>query len=74
MKLVVLFFRFSFTFCVTSLSHLFSTGHVLESLSVVKINKAGKRQRRLVKLTPRSLLNMDPRGPRVQNERAVGLM
>ncbi len=51
-----------------------SRGHVLESMSVVKINKAGKRQRRLVKLTPRSLLNIDPRGPRVQNERAIALM
>ncbi len=51
-----------------------SRAHVLESLSVVKINKAGKRQHRLVKLTPRSLLNIDPKGPRVQNERAIGLI
>jgi hypothetical protein len=51
-----------------------SKAHVLESLSVVKINKAGKRQHRLVKLTPRSLLNIDPKGPRVQNERAIGLI
>ncbi len=51
-----------------------SKTHVLESLSVVKINKAGKRQHRLVKLTPRSLLNIDPKGPRVQNERAIGLI
>lgn len=47
---------------------------MLESTSVVKINAAGKRQERLVKLTPRSLLNIDPKGPRVQNERAIGLI
>src|SRR5690606_16209477 len=48
-----------------------SRTHVLEAFSVIKINTAGKRQRRLVKLTPRSILNIDPKGPRVQNERAV---
>ena len=51
-----------------------SKTNVLESMSVVKINAAGKRQERLVKLTPRSLLNIDPKGPRVQNERAIGLI
>lgn len=49
-----------------------SKSHILESLSVIKINAAGKRQHRLVKLTSRSLLNIDPQGPRVQNERAIG--
>lgn len=51
-----------------------SKKHILESLAVVKINAAGKRQSRLVKLTPRSLLNIDPKGPRVQNERAIALI
>lgn len=49
-----------------------SKSHILASISVIKINAAGKRQHRLVKLTSRSLLNIDPSGPCVQNERAIG--
>jgi len=38
---------------------------------VVKVNSKGKKQERLIKFTPNSLLNIDPKTKKIQNEKRI---
>eukprot|EP01094_Clydonella_sp_ATCC50884_P024242 TRINITY_DN6022_c0_g1_i1.p1 TRINITY_DN6022_c0_g1~~TRINITY_DN6022_c0_g1_i1.p1 ORF type:complete len:712 (+),score=114.76 TRINITY_DN6022_c0_g1_i1:115-2250(+) len=49
-----------------------SRDYVTTAYKVVKINAKGKRQRRLIKMTHDSILNIDPKNKRVQNEKRLG--
>ncbi|KAL0487675.1 hypothetical protein AKO1_008740 [Acrasis kona] len=44
---------------------------VPDSYRVVKINPKGKRQDRIIKLTPKSILNIDPKNNSIKNERLL---
>jgi hypothetical protein len=42
-----------------------------DSFKVVKINPKGKHQERIIKLTPKSILNIDPKNNTIRNERLL---
>jgi hypothetical protein len=44
---------------------------VPDSFKVVKINPKGKHQDRIIKLTPKSILNIDPKNNTIKNERLL---
>ncbi|EFA77182.1 Ras GTPase activation domain-containing protein [Heterostelium album PN500] len=48
-----------------------SKDYITKSYRVVKVNSKGKRQERLIKFTSNSLLNIDPKTKRVQNEKRI---
>eukprot|EP01133_Synstelium_polycarpum_P007691 gene7691-9003_t len=48
-----------------------SKDYITKSYRVVKVNSKGKRQERLIKFTSNSLLNIDPKTKRVQNEKKL---
>ncbi|KAN0039792.1 hypothetical protein ACTA71_007029 [Dictyostelium dimigraforme] len=48
-----------------------SKDFITKSYRVVKVNSKGKRQERLIKFTSNSLLNIDPKTHRIQNEKRI---
>ncbi|EGC34955.1 hypothetical protein DICPUDRAFT_79326 [Dictyostelium purpureum] len=48
-----------------------SKDFITKSYRVVKINSKGKKQERLIKFTSNSLLNIDPKTHRIQNEKRI---
>eukprot|EP01113_Clastostelium_recurvatum_P021211 TRINITY_DN2509_c0_g1_i2.p1 TRINITY_DN2509_c0_g1~~TRINITY_DN2509_c0_g1_i2.p1 ORF type:complete len:928 (-),score=285.96 TRINITY_DN2509_c0_g1_i2:70-2805(-) len=48
-----------------------SKDYITKSYNVVKVNAKGKRQDRLVKFTSNSVLNIDPKTRRIQNEKRI---
>eukprot|EP01132_Coremiostelium_polycephalum_P001368 gene1368-1726_t len=48
-----------------------SKDYITKSYRVVKVNSKGKRQERLIKFTSNSLLNIDPKTHRIQNEKRI---
>ncbi|KYQ92202.1 Ras GTPase activation domain-containing protein [Tieghemostelium lacteum] len=48
-----------------------SKDFITKSYRVVKVNSKGKRQERLIKFTSNSLLNIDPKTKRIQNEKRI---
>eukprot|EP01112_Ceratiomyxa_fruticulosa_P016885 TRINITY_DN5161_c0_g1_i1.p1 TRINITY_DN5161_c0_g1~~TRINITY_DN5161_c0_g1_i1.p1 ORF type:complete len:931 (-),score=175.29 TRINITY_DN5161_c0_g1_i1:271-3063(-) len=48
-----------------------SKDYITKSYQVVKVNAKGKRQDRLIKFTSNSLLNVDPKTRKLQNEKSL---
>ncbi|GAM27119.1 hypothetical protein SAMD00019534_102940 [Acytostelium subglobosum LB1] len=48
-----------------------SKDYITKSYRVVKVNSKGKKQERLIKFTSNSLLNIDPKTKRIQNEKRI---
>eukprot|EP01097_Dermamoeba_algensis_P012157 TRINITY_DN997_c0_g1_i7.p1 TRINITY_DN997_c0_g1~~TRINITY_DN997_c0_g1_i7.p1 ORF type:complete len:642 (+),score=119.86 TRINITY_DN997_c0_g1_i7:610-2535(+) len=48
-----------------------SRSFITKSFQVSKVNAKGKSQTRLIKFTPKSLLNIDPKTKNIQNERPL---
>ena len=48
-----------------------SKDYITKAYKVVKVNAKGKRQERLIKFTHTSLLNIDPKNNRLQNEKKL---
>eukprot|EP01096_Ripella_sp_DP13-Kostka_P003269 TRINITY_DN1472_c1_g2_i1.p1 TRINITY_DN1472_c1_g2~~TRINITY_DN1472_c1_g2_i1.p1 ORF type:complete len:333 (-),score=142.24 TRINITY_DN1472_c1_g2_i1:18-1016(-) len=48
-----------------------SKDFITKSYNVIKVNSKGKSQKRLIKFTPVSLLNIDPKTRRIQNEKKL---
>lgn len=48
-----------------------SKDYITKSHQVIKVNSKGKNQKRLIKFTMDSILNIDPRTKKIQNERKI---